>query len=241
MTVTYAPGQSPDDVRRALEAMAARIRDMRPVLVPGAEMLRGVLERGFETSTAPDGTPWAPNAQSTIDKKRGSAKPNVDTSRLKRGTQVRAVGTNSIQIGSNVPYAGPVQFGSTRSGMTIDPAIARKKNAPRAAIKAKTRRAVKAGKKMNRDDKRAAKRAAAGLAPVKQRKPRATGVTRIGGGAPRKTAAPFVSKPWKVTIPARPFLPYSPTGGLTSSGPAGEALKALSRSVVEYIVSGRVT
>ena len=47
MSITYAPGQSPDDVRAKLLAVAARIRGMRPVLAPAAESLSMLLGLGF--------------------------------------------------------------------------------------------------------------------------------------------------------------------------------------------------
>lgn len=204
MTITYAPGQSPDDAARALAAMQARIRDMRPVLTPGAEDLATVIGLGFETSQAPDGTAWLPNAQSTIDRKRGSAKPNVDTTRLKRSIRTAAT-HNSITIGSNVPYAGPVQFGSTRSGTLKHPSYSARTVAGRTKSGAKSK---------------AAGKRTANIGPT-QKRPAGT--------------------PWKVTIEPRPFLPFTATGGLMSTGPIGAALERLSKRVVSWIVDGRVT
>lgn len=204
MTIAYSPGASPDDAARALAAMQARIRDMRPVLTPGAEDLATVIGLGFETSTAPDGTAWLPNAQSTIDRKRGSSKPNVDTTRLKRSIRAAAT-SNTITLGTNVPYAGAVQNGSTRSGTLKHPSYSARTVAGR----------TKSGKKSKSAGKRTAN-----IGPT-QKRPAGT--------------------PWKATIEARPFLPFTAAGGLMSTGPIGAELARLSKRVVTWIVDGRVT
>jgi phage gpG-like protein len=178
VTVTYAPGQSPEDVRRALEAMRDRLRNLKPVLTVHAEAIRTMIDDAFRGSRAPDGTAWLPNAASTV-KRKGSAKPGVDTSQLRNSIAATA-SRNDITVGTNVPYAASNQFGATRTGTL-----------KRAAYK-----------------------------PIPKRD---------------------VGTPWRVTQPARPFLPFTIAGALITIGPAAKVWNALTRAVGVYITTGKVT
>lgn len=115
MTISFAPGQSPDDAARNLAAMRARLTDLRPVLVVHAESIRKLLDDAFRLSRAPDGTAWLPNAASTVARK-GSAKPGIDTS-LTRNSMTSVAGRNDITFGSNAPPASYMQNGTTRTGV----------------------------------------------------------------------------------------------------------------------------
>jgi len=116
MAITFAPGQSPDDAAKALREMSARCKALGPVLRAQAPMIEKLIDDAFRQSRGPDGTPWQPLAQSTIDRRRrGSSKPLVDTGVLRNSVAVVA-GANDITISTNVPYAGPQQFGATKSG-----------------------------------------------------------------------------------------------------------------------------
>jgi phage gpG-like protein len=203
--ITFEPGKSPADAVKALKEMALRARDLRPVLVPGAEALGQMLTLGFERSTAPDGTAWAPNAQSTIDRKRGSSKPNIDTTRLKRSVYAKPSGMNGIALGTNVPYGGPAQFGSTRTGTLAHASYSARTVAGR----------TKSGKKSKARGKR---------------------VSLVGPTFKREAGTP-----WKVTIPARPFLPFTAAGALTSTGPIAALIERLRQRVYDYISTGKIT
>jgi len=116
VTITFAPGQSPDDAAKALREMSARAKDLGPVLRAQSEMILRLIRDSFRNSRGPDGTPWKPLAQSTIDKRRrGSSKPLEDTGALRDGNSVTA-GRMDLTIGTNVPYAGAQNFGATKSG-----------------------------------------------------------------------------------------------------------------------------
>lgn len=114
MTVTFEPGKSPDDVVRALKGMRDRLANLQPVLDVQGEQIRKLISDSFRQSRSPDGSPWAPNAQSTIDRK-GSAKPGIDTRVLENSVAVTA-GRVDITLGTNIPYAGANQFGATVEG-----------------------------------------------------------------------------------------------------------------------------
>lgn len=141
MTVTFEPGKSPDDVVRALKGMRDRLANLQPVLEVQGEQIRKLISDSFRQSRSPDGSPWAPNAQSTIDRK-GSAKPGIDTRVLENSVAVTA-GRVDITLGTNIPYAGVNQFGAISEGMTTDPRPAQ----ARAAAKARAKREA-AGKKL---------------------------------------------------------------------------------------------
>ena len=114
MTITYAPGQSPDDAARALAEMRARLGNLQPVLTVQAESIRKLIDDSFRSSRAPDGSAWLPNAASTVARK-GSAKPGIDTS-LTRNSVTSVAGRNDITFGSNAPAASYLHNGTTRSG-----------------------------------------------------------------------------------------------------------------------------
>lgn len=97
---------------RDLDDVQGRLRDMSPVMRVIAEDLKTFVDDRFDTSTDPTGAPWAPLKASTLARRRnGSAKPLVDTQVLRNSVNARP-GRRSVQIGTNVPYAGPHQFGS---------------------------------------------------------------------------------------------------------------------------------
>lgn len=114
MTITYAPGSSPDDAARALAEMRARLGNLQPVLTVQAESIRKLIDDSFRQSRSPDGSAWLPNAASTVARK-GSAKPGIDTGQLRNSITATA-GRNDISFGTNTPYAGPNQFGAVRTG-----------------------------------------------------------------------------------------------------------------------------
>lgn len=97
---------------RDLDDVQGRLSDLSPVMRVIAEDLKTFVDDRFDTSTDPKGLPWAPLAASTLARRRnGSAKPLVDTGVLRNSINARP-GRRSVQIGTNVPYAGPHQFGS---------------------------------------------------------------------------------------------------------------------------------
>lgn len=174
MTITYAPGQSPDDARKALEAMAARAKNLRPVLEVQALAIKKLIDDSFRQSRSPDGTPWLPNAASTVARK-GSAKPGINTSVLRDSVDAVASG-NDIRFGTNVPYAAPNQYGGTRTG----------------------------------------------------------NLKRKSGARAKGTA-------FRVTQPARPFMPFTIAGTLITIGPASNVFRRLARAVGVYVTTGEIT
>lgn len=99
----------------------------------GQELVNTTLRR-FETSTAPDGSPWAPNSPVTMGRliganmrkkdgtlnKRGeqriaSKKPLIGETRL-LSTEIHAVvGASGLMVGSNKVQAAMMHFGGTKA------------------------------------------------------------------------------------------------------------------------------
>jgi phage gpG-like protein len=95
---------------------AQRAGDLGPVLAVIAADTKLLIDDSFESSQAPDGSPWAPLAASTVARRRGgSSKPLIDTANL-RNSMSASGGTNTLRFGTNVPYAAPHQFGYSRLG-----------------------------------------------------------------------------------------------------------------------------
>lgn len=108
--------------------------DLRPLMQQAGEFLIETTKQRFETSTAPDGTPWAPNAEitylnlldrykSSYSKKTGQIsaagsrrvvgkKPLIGESRALSTTINYRAGSDFLEIGSPMIYAGVHQFGA---------------------------------------------------------------------------------------------------------------------------------
>ena len=101
-----------DEAIARLDEIGQRARDLRPVLAVAAEDLKTLVDDSFEQSRAPDGSPWAPLASSTVARRRqGSSKPLIDTGRLRNSINASS-GPSSLKVGTNVPYAAYHQFGT---------------------------------------------------------------------------------------------------------------------------------
>jgi phage virion morphogenesis protein len=103
-------------VMAAMQKLAHSAANLRPPLLALGEELTKSTKKRFETSTAPDGTKWAPNKPSTLKRKKGN-KPLIG----KTGTLAQqisyAVGLDSLMVGSTSPmkYAAMQQFGGKKS------------------------------------------------------------------------------------------------------------------------------
>lgn len=120
-------------VQSLLQALQQRMSNLQPVFSALGGDMAARVQRRFDSSTGPDGTPWAPNAQATLDafagalskgyfkksgelNKRGSAalsakKPLIgQTKDLSR--QIGYTATNgTLTLFSTPPYAAIQQFG----------------------------------------------------------------------------------------------------------------------------------
>ena len=124
-------------VIEALQGLFMRASDLRPALLEIGEDLAESTRRRFVTSTAPDGTPWAPNSPVTINRylgvfggsykkdgslskkgeaRKGHKKPLIGESKdLSTTIAYQLEGDRAVMIGSNKPYAAMQQFGGTKA------------------------------------------------------------------------------------------------------------------------------
>lgn len=111
-------------------------RDMRPFLLAVGETLMASTKRRFETSTDPQGRPWAPNSPVTVERmlgaykgsrkksgglsKKGAAraaakKPLIgETRSLSSTIHYQLIGSDTVAIGSPMIYAATQQFGAAK-------------------------------------------------------------------------------------------------------------------------------
>lgn len=127
------------EVTAAFNRLLAANRDLSPAMLAIGERLSETTKRRFASSTAPDGTRWAPNSRATLEallgrrkgsyrKKDGqisskgvgiltSKKPLIGISRqLSTKINYRA-GATSVSIGSTMEYASVHQFGVLKGAL----------------------------------------------------------------------------------------------------------------------------
>jgi len=98
-------------VRALLTKLARRGANPRPILLAiGEELTDSTLKR-FESSTAPDGSRWAPNSPVTLARKKG-AKPLIGEGKALSTRINYRVTDNAVMIGSPMKYAAVQQFGA---------------------------------------------------------------------------------------------------------------------------------
>lgn len=125
-----------DQAFAALQPYLDRAGDLTGVLQEvGGNLVESTIQR-FSTSTAPDGTPWAPNAQSTLDaytgtfgkslrqkdgnlNKKGAAKLGAkkplrgETGRLEnQSISYQVIDSQTLHVGSDAKQANVMQFGA---------------------------------------------------------------------------------------------------------------------------------
>lgn len=121
-----------------IDQLLSRVENFEPALREIGEDLTESVKLRFASTTAPDGSPWAPNKQSTIDaylgqyagsfKKDGSqSKKGAARSAAKKpltgetkalGTTIHYVldsGNDAVAVGSALPYAAMANFGGTKA------------------------------------------------------------------------------------------------------------------------------
>jgi phage gpG-like protein len=140
------------EVLQVIGGIINRGQDLRPVLeLIGARMAERTKQR-FDTATGPDGQPWAPNAQSTLEQflgnfknsrnkdgalsKKGRAraagkKPLTgETSALRTTINYQVAGGNTVNIGSPMVYARVQQEGAKRGQFGNQPFKAKRGTFP---------------------------------------------------------------------------------------------------------------
>jgi phage gpG-like protein len=93
----------------ALQRLADRAIQFADPLAEIGELLVASTQDRFNQAVAPDGTPWAPLAASTLARKKG---PGILRENLHlQGSMRYQVGSDELQVGTNLPYAAAQHFG----------------------------------------------------------------------------------------------------------------------------------
>ncbi|WP_110995446.1 phage virion morphogenesis protein [Pseudomonas sichuanensis] len=105
------------DNKRVLDAMNRLLNqsgNLRPALQDMGEYFVESTKRRFATRTAPDGTRWKDNADTTVERK-GHDQPLIGESRRLSNEIHPVVGNKSVSWGSSLVYAGMQQNGGLKS------------------------------------------------------------------------------------------------------------------------------
>lgn len=101
------------EVTRLLQRLIDAGGNPRPALLEIGEELVDSTKKRFETTSGPDGTPWARNKASTI-KRKGSDKPLTAGGTLMDQINYQLTGNDTLEVGSPTVYAAMQQFGGTK-------------------------------------------------------------------------------------------------------------------------------
>ncbi len=100
-------------VRIALEKLIRQATELPMMSI--ATAVRNDIQDRFKTSTAPDGSPWAPLSPVTrVRRRKGSDRPLLDTGTLRNSIQVLEVGRDSATVGTREKYAATHQYGAKK-------------------------------------------------------------------------------------------------------------------------------
>ncbi len=122
-----------EQANRQLLRLQQRVGNLSPVLADIGEHMVNSTHDNFETSTAPDGTPWASNSPATFASmlgkshhrkdgrinKRGANKvmsksPLIQSRTLMQSTHYQVNG-QAVEIGTNMVYGAMMHFGGSKS------------------------------------------------------------------------------------------------------------------------------
>lgn len=113
-----------DQFTDALERAARALTDTTPLMQDMGEYLVDSTKQRFKEGKAPDGTPWAPKSQTTIDTYRRREKkgrngrvdfrPLFGPSGALSSQIFSEAGTESVEWGSSLVYAATQQFGAAK-------------------------------------------------------------------------------------------------------------------------------
>lgn len=104
----------------ALERLAAGLDDTTPAMQEIGEFLANSTKDGFPQGAAPDGTPWAPKSQTTLDRYGARSSNRVDhrplfgpSGQLSSRIFYEA-SRHQVRIGSPMIYGAVMQFGAAQ-------------------------------------------------------------------------------------------------------------------------------
>lgn len=111
-----------DEIETGLARISASLGDLTELMQDIGELLANSTEERFQEGAGPDGTPWAPKSQTTIDRYRTNEslgtnasipfQPLIGASRRLSSEIHYQVTARSVEIGSSLIYAAVQQFGA---------------------------------------------------------------------------------------------------------------------------------
>lgn len=117
--------------RKALQNAMRQLQDMTPIYEDIGELMVNSTRERFAQGRAPDGSPWAPKSEATLERYRrlgyGSlTRPLIGPGKALSRQIQKIVARNGVTIGSSLIYSGVMQdgaqkgaFGSNQRGRPI--------------------------------------------------------------------------------------------------------------------------
>lgn len=103
------------ELQAALRNLQQVTGNLRPALQKIGDKLKESTQQRFASQTAPDGSAWMGNAESTIERK-GRNQPLTEHGTLGDTIDYQLLGNDGVQIGSPIEdYAAMMQFGGTHA------------------------------------------------------------------------------------------------------------------------------
>lgn len=111
------------EIRDALQQLQQRVENLRPALTDiGAAVTESTRLR-FRDQETPAGAAWAPLSRFTVDRRRQQGRGAQilrDTGRLANSITYQ-VGSDYVEVGTNVVYGPTHQFGARRGEFGVQP------------------------------------------------------------------------------------------------------------------------
>ncbi len=111
MSVLLTVSIQDEGVKNLLQTLRHRVKDLRPAMHSIGRIVRNSVVDNFLMEEAPSGRGWVPSRRAIKDRGRTLA----DTGRLQNSINIR-VYADSVDVGTNVKYAGIHQIGGRVSG-----------------------------------------------------------------------------------------------------------------------------
>lgn len=116
------------EIEAGLRELGQRLSDFTQPFEVIGDLLEDTTEKRFDEGVSPDGIPWAPKSQTTIDayERKGFAVdfrplfgPNLDTLPLRKSF-FHDAGPTTLEIGTNKVQAAVMQFGAAKGASGTD-------------------------------------------------------------------------------------------------------------------------
>ena len=108
-----------DEITTALSEVAERLDDLTPLMNDIGEFMVESTNANFREGSSPDGTPWAPRSQTTLDayaarKDTPKGGPLVGATKALSTTIAYQSAPDEVAWGSNMIYAAVMQMGAAQ-------------------------------------------------------------------------------------------------------------------------------